>query len=127
MYMKFSLSLYILNFWRNSLENEPRVDQSKLAPTECLDVGLAPELVSVLALRVLGEVSLGQREVGRGEADLPALLHRVNATDVLSEVGAGGLGTVTFILKISNILKYFNTLSLSLSSSVVRVFSKCYK
>ena len=51
--------------------------------------------------------------MGGGEADLPALLHRVNTSNMLSEVSAGSLGTVTFILKISNILKYFNTLSSS--------------
>ena len=70
-----------------------------MRPTQGLDVGLAPQLVRVLGLGVLGEGALGQGQLAGGEArDLAALLHRVDAADVLGEVGAGRVRVVALVL-----------------------------
>ena len=81
----------------------------KYEPTECLDVSLAPQFVCILRLGILGEVALGQREVVRRESyfQRASLLHRVNTSDVLRQIGARSSGVVTLVLNIGKIFVDF--------------------
>ena len=69
-----------------------------------MNVGLSSQLVRILRLGILalrGESNrtFRKREVVRTEPNLPALLHVVDAPDVLGEVGAGSVGVVALVLR----------------------------
>ena len=67
-----------------------------------MDVSLTSQLVSILRFGVFREVGLSKREIVGCEANLSALLHRVNSSNMFSEISAGSVGMVALVLKKEN-------------------------
>ena len=83
---------------------------NKYEPTQSLDVSLTSQLVSILRFGVFRKVRLSEREIVGCEANLSALLHRVNSSNMFGEISAGSVRMVALVLSSEKLEKLFSLL-----------------